>query len=311
MLTAAIWGFAFVAQRKGLESLDPFSFNALRFSLGAASVAIVGRVFKSHPPIRVSNPAEGIAEVSPPLIGKWQPMLLGVLLFIAASLQQTGMIWTGAGSAGFITGLYVVFVPLIGLLRGQALRPYIGLAVALSVGGLWLMNGNAELAATMGNLCVLGGAVFWAFHVQMVDKLSKLQGAFKLAEVQFAVCAALSLLASLGLELVWPRHSSVGPGFWGSAGSALLPITYAGILSVGVAFTLQIHAQKKVKPHTASVVLCLEGVFALFGGWLLLGEEVGLTSLAGGALLFAAMLVSIMGERGKFFLIDKKRPRKR
>lgn len=303
--TALIWGLGFVAQRKGLESLDPFTFNALRFALGSLCVYLVIRLGSRNKD--GDQAAEGIFLSEPTQRTLWgQPLLLGILLFIAASLQQVGMLWTGAGSAGFITGLYVVIVPLIGLLRGQQLRSYMGLAVLLAVPGLWLLNGASGLSATRGNLLVLIGAFFWAWHVQLVDKLSKEHPAMRLAAFQFAVCAVLSALGSLLWAVISPGTSALGYALPDRIGSALLPLLYAGVFSAGIAFTLQIHAQKKVKPHTASVILCLEGVFALLGGWLLLSEQVVWQSLIGAGLLLGAMLVSILGEQGRFFLIDKK-----
>ncbi len=301
LLTAAIWGFAFVAQRKGLESLDPFTFNFLRFTLGAFCVWL----FRVVAAKREKSPEDN-AVVRYDSVGLREPVVLGVLLFIAASLQQCGMIWTGAGSAGFITGLYIVFVPLIGLFRKQRLRRNIVLAIVLSLAGMWLMNQGAELDATLGNLIVLVGAFFWALHVQMIDRLTRHYHSLDLALTQFSVCAVLSFLGSIIYRIVIPGQVLFDLQFVSSIYSALLPILYAGVLSVGVAFTLQLYAQKRVHPQAASVILCLEGVFAMLGGFLLLHESISLLSLIGAVLLFAAMVVSVVSDRGKIFLIDKK-----
>jgi drug/metabolite transporter (DMT)-like permease len=301
LLTAAIWGLAFVAQRKGMDSLDPFTFNALRFALGAVCVALPGWFSKAK------NPSAQIASADPAPLewNSWKgPLLLGSLLFLAASLQQFGMLWTGAGSAGFITGLYVVFVPLIGLGRGQKLNPPLALAVALSLAGLVLINGKPNLQATLGNSLVLAGAVFWALHVQLIDKLTKSHSSLRLAQFQYWVCAFLSLAGSL-VHRVHSHQGIFTAKLLAGVRTASLPLLYAGIMSVGVAFTLQLHAQKKVQPHAASVILCLEGVFAMLGGWLLLREKVSSTAILGAALLLAAMLVSVWQER-RDFLIDKK-----
>ena len=301
LLTAAIWGLAFVAQRKGLEHLDPFTFNALRFALGALSVWLLARLPRFN--AGKVNSGSPLNAVTAARHESWKgSLLLGLLLFIAASLQQFGMLWTGAGSAGFITGLYVVFVPLIGLGRGQKLNALLVLAVALSLAGLTLINGKPDLQATLGNGLVLIGAVFWALHVQLIDKLTKSHSSLRLARIQYGVCAGLSLFGALiHRGLAWLGFAGLGS----SVISAGLPILYAGILSVGVAFTLQLQAQKRVQPHAASVILCLEGVFAMFGGWLLLREKVSPHAITGAALLLAAMLVSIWQER-RDFLIDKK-----
>ncbi|MFA6721641.1 MAG: DMT family transporter, partial [Candidatus Cloacimonadaceae bacterium] len=299
LITAAIWGFAFVAQRKGMESLDPFTFNALRFGLGALCVW----AFSLLPRIRDRKP--GAANPGPGPRNSWKgPLLLGALLFVAVSFQQIGMLWTGAGSAGFITGLYVVFVPLIGLGRGQKLNSLMIVAVALSLAGLAFINGKPSLQATLGNALVLVGAVFWALHVQLIDKLTKTRSSLRLARIQYWLCALLSLAGSL-IYRAAVRKPVWDLALWKSIQAAGLPLLYAGIMSVAVAFTLQLHAQKKVQPHAASVILCLEGAFAMFGGWLLLGEKVSASALLGAALLLAAMLVSVSRERREF-LIDKK-----
>lgn len=295
LLAAAIWGFAFVAQRKGMESLDPFTFNALRFILGAIFVQILG-FFGKKPTTLSPTPQKD----------RKGPLLLGLLLFVASSFQQFGLIWTTAGSAGFITGLYVVFVPLIGLGRGQKFSFKTALMVALSVAGLLLINGKPSLEASLGNLLVLVGAVFWAFHVQTIDKLTKVHSSLDLAKSQYYLAAALSLLGGIVWNIFRPESFSV-PAFLLALKSAAPALLYAGIMSVGVAFTLQLHAQKRVPPQAASVILCSEAVFAMFGGWILLKERLGVNSLFGAALLLAAMLLSVFTSRLDF-LIDKKRP---
>lgn len=303
LLAAAIWGFAFVAQRQGLESLDPFSFNALRFALGALSVCL----FSLLPKFSGRKSEAGIAEASPVQDDEkgWKgPLLLGFLLFIAASFQQVGMLWTGAGSAGFITGLYVVFVPLIGLGRKQKFTSMMLLAVILSLAGLVLINGKPSFEASLGNGLVLIGAVFWALHVQLIDRLTQTNSSLRLARIQYTVVALLSLAGSL-IYVLFSHQAVPGIFVWKNVWSAGPAILYTGIMSVGMAFTLQLHAQKKVKPHTASVILCLEAVFAMFGGWLILQEKVTIPAFFGAALLLSAMLVSVFGERWDF-LIDKK-----
>lgn len=294
LLAAAIWGFAFVAQRKGMESLDPFTFNALRFLLGAVFVQILG--FFGKKPTSLSPTSQK---------DRKGPLLLGLLLFIASSFQQLGLLWTTAGSAGFITGLYVVFVPLIGLGRGQKFTLKTALLILLSLAGLLLINGKPDLQASLGNLLVLVGAVFWAFHVQTIDRLTKVHSSLTLAKSQYYLAAALSLVGGIIWNIFSPEGYCV-TGFLPALKSAAPALLYAGIMSVGVAFTLQLHAQKKVPPQAASVILCSEAVFAMFGGWLLLKEKLGKGSLLGAALLLAAMLLSVFAPQLDF-LIDKKR----
>lgn len=306
VLTAAIWGFAFVAQRRGLESLDPFTFNALRFALGALCVgafrAFLGR--KKQVALGLLDTPAGGSSLG---ATRWsEPLILGLLLFCAASLQQVGMLWTGAGSAGFITGLYVVFVPLLGLFRGRRLSRLMFLALLLSVAGLWLINRNARLDASRGNLLVLAGAIFWALHIQWIDRCSKLHPILDLALIQYSVTALLSAVIGVGYQLLGTGWDAWRTGLWQNIVSAGIPILYAGLLSVGLAFTLQILAQKKVEPVRAGVILCLEGVFAMLGGYLILAEKVSLLALLGAAMLLLAMLISIRESGRRDFMIDKK-----
>lgn len=269
LITAALWGFAFVAQRKGMESLDPFSFNAMRFALGAIFVRVVlFKSFREHAKI------------------VWQP---GLVLFFAAAFQQVGIIYTSAGSAGFITGLYVLFVPLFGLWRGQKIELKTLAAITLSVGGLYLINNGAGLQASFGNLLVFISAIFFALHMQLVDKYSKLYPAGVLAFSQFAVAAGLSALTAILQRVILGGLDAAQ--FLRGSGQALIPILYGGIFSAGIAYTLQIKAQQKASPSAAAVIMCLEGVFAMIGGALLLSESISLQSLGGAAFLLSAMIM--------------------
>jgi len=282
ILASAIWGLAFVAQRKGNESLHPMLFNGIRFALGALMLTLFQGLRGKK-----SNPFAG-SQFKPELL------LLGTVLFIAASLQQIGLLWTSAGSAGFITGLYVVFVPLIGYWRAQRPGKAIMAAVLLAVGGMWLINRGASLDAGFGNLLVLVSALFWALHVQLIDRLAKHFPSLTMAIWQYGVCALFSLLLweAGNLTGLVERVSltELGTG----VRVALLPLLYGGLASVGIAYTLQLHAQKRVAPAPASIILCLEAVFAMLGGWLLLSEPLGLYSLSGAGMLLAAMLISVL-----------------
>lgn len=305
LITAAIWGFAFVAQKQGMQSLDPFMFNGIRFALGAAFVRLISlkirkQVEQSANPVKpdlirqdksLSMYVEQSADPAKPLPFPW---LLGLVLFIAASLQQLGMVWTTAGNAGFITGLYIIFVPLLGILRHQKTNANLKAAIGLALVGLYLINSNQGIDITLGNAIVLVSAIFWGIHVQMVDKYTHHYETFYLAFAQFAVCAGLSLLIGLGYQLAKQPSFLLHQDFWLNVRQAGLPILYGGLMSVGVAYTLQVYAQKKTKPANAAIILCLEAVFALLGGWWLLSERVSLAMLAGAALLLVAMLLSLL-----------------
>jgi drug/metabolite transporter (DMT)-like permease len=275
LLTAMIWGFAFVAQRQGMESLDPLLFNGLRFSLGAV---IVGLLAVSKTRTQAKMPF---------------PWLLAITLTIATSLQQIGMVWTTAGNAGFITGLYVVFVPIIGIFRKQLICKTVWIAVVLAVLGLYLINVKQDINVSLGNLFVLFSAVFFAWHVQLVDKYTKMYDTLSLAFAQVSFCALGSLALGIVYNLIQKPDFMFTAHIYQAIGKALVPILYAGLMSVGVAYTLQVYAQKKVAPSAAAIILCLESVFALLGGWLVLQEKLTLPILSGAGLLFIAMLLSI------------------
>lgn len=266
-----------------MQSLDPLSFNGIRFALGAVFIWLVaGKTSQKSQPF---------------------PLLPGLVLFVAATLQQIGMVYTTAGAAGFITGLYIVLVPVLGLLKGHRLSPLLLGAVLLSLSGMYLLNQPGDLKAGFGNLLVLGSAVFWAIHVQLIDSYAKKFPAVHLAFSQYAVCALLSLLGFGLSSLIHAPVYLFSAAFANHLQSALLPLLYGGIMSVGVAYSLQVKAQQKASPTGAAIILCLEGVFALFGGWLILHENLSGRSLLGAGLMLAAMLISVLPK----FLIDRNR----
>ncbi len=274
LVTAAIWGFAFVAQRKGMESLDPLMFNAIRFALGAVFLGMVKRV----------NVYRGLRS----------GFVLGLLLFVAATLQQYGLVWTTAGNAGFITGLYVVFVPLIGLLRGQKMELKLWGAVGLAIIGMYYISNNQALEVSFGNAIVLISAIFWAWHVQFIDHLVHKNSPYELAFGQFVTCAGLSFVGVITLYLFQKPAYIASPELGGDILSAGLPILYGGLCSVGIAYTLQVYAQRKTAPSTAAIILCSEGIFALLGGYLLLGEAITTNTVIGALMILSAMLLSVL-----------------
>ena len=270
LLAAVIWGFAFVAQRVGMEFVGPFTFNAVRFALGGLSLLPVAFwLRRDHPSQRLRLLLGGGA-------------LLGLGLFGGASVQQMGLVFTTAGKAGFITGLYVVLTPLLGLVWGQRTGWNAWLGVLLAVLGLYLLTVEGPLTLSRGDGLVLAGAFFWAIHVQLTGWLVRRLDALWLSVVQFAVCALLSTIAA------WQSEPFSLDGLLGATPAIL----YGGLLSVGVAYTLQVVGQKKAPPTLAAVLLSLETVFAALGGWLILGEVLTERALWGCAAMFAGMLIS-------------------
>jgi drug/metabolite transporter (DMT)-like permease len=277
LLTAAIWGFAFVAQRVGMDYVGPFTYNGVRFALGSLSLV----------PLLRLGPEPPLGDGSPRLL-LLGGGLLGLVLFAAASLQQVALVTTTAGKAGFITGLYVVIVPFLGLLWGQrtAAGTWAG-AVSAAV-GLYLLSVTASWEMEYGDFLVLLSAVFWSFQVLLIAWLSPRVRTVALASYQFAICALLSLATAFWVEEV--RVSAI----LAAAG----PILYGGLLSVGVAYTLQVVAQRSAPPAHASILMSLEAVFAAFGGWLFLEEALTPRGWVGCGLMLAGMLISQLGGPG-------------
>ncbi len=274
LVTATIWGFAFVAQRAGMEFVGPFTFNAIRFALGAlALVPFVWFGRKRPHPSRVPTFSR------PFLFGT---ALAGTILFLGSTFQQTGIVYTTAGKAGFITGLYVILVPILGLALGHKTDLKTWAGALLAVGGLYFLSVRGNFKIQTGDLLVLVSAFFWASHVLVIDNLSPKFDTLRLALLQFLVCSILSLVAALWVEEI----------MWVKIVQAAVPILYAGVLSVGIAYTLQVVAQKNAHPSHAAIIMSLESVFAAVGGWLVLGEKLSPRESLGCLLMFTGMILS-------------------
>lgn len=277
LITATIWGFAFVAQRIGMDYVGPFTFNGIRFALGSLSlIPLILLLQKRQPREQVKIPEDQQISI---LKGG---LLAGGALFAGASLQQAGMVYTTAGNGGFITGLYVVIVPLLGLFWRQ--RPHAGTWVGaiLAAIGLYFLSITEELTISFGDLLVLIGAFFWAGHVLLIGWLAPRTDSLKLASVQFAICSLFSMLVAVVIEDI--NLPSIM--------QAAVPILYGGLGSVGIAYTLQVIAQREAHPAHSAIILSLEGVFAAFGGWLLLNEMLTMRSFFGCMLMLIGMLLS-------------------
>jgi drug/metabolite transporter (DMT)-like permease len=280
LVTAVIWGVAFVAQRAGMEYVGPFTYNAVRFALG--SIALLPLIAIQRRRARGAQVPSLPAGSRKPIRALQAGLLAGVILIFGASLQQIGLVYTTAGKAGFVTGLYVVLVPLSGLLWRQKTEWSAWAGAVLCVAGLFFLSVTAAFTVERGDLIVLAGSFFWAAHVQVVGWLSPRTDPVRLACVQFAVCSLASAAGALGFEQ--PRLSSI----MDAAG----PILYGGILSVGVAYTLQVVAQRNAPPSHAAILLSLESVFAALGGAVILGERLGTRGTVGCALMFVGMMLS-------------------
>lgn len=277
LLVAAIWGLAFVAQRVGMDHLGPFGFNAARFLLGALSLLPLTLLFRARP---------HQAELGPLLRGG---LAAGSLLFCGASLQQAGLLYTTAGNAGFITGLYIVLVPLAARMLGQPVNRSIWAGASLALVGLYFLSINEAMIINRGDLLELAGAAFWAAHVLIIGRLAPHLDGLRLSIIQFLVCALLCL----AVALIYEQDSFTLANLI----AAWQPIAYAGLLSVGVAYTLQVYAQKHSPAAHAAIIMSLEAVFAALGGWLLLSEALTDRAMAGCALMLAGMLLAQLPSR--------------
>ena len=280
LITAMIWGFAFVAQRSGMEYVGPFTFNAVRFTLGGISLI----------PLLLINKRRNFRNehLSPPSSNKILlkgGTIAGIILFFGASFQQGGMVYTNAGKAGFITGLYLILVPILGIMFKQKTTAAIWLGAVIALVGLYLLSVNENLSIDLGDLLVLASAVFWGFHVLVISRYSPKTDPIQLAFFQFMFCAFLSLIISIIIETTTLQNIL----------AASVPILYAGVVSVGIAYTLQVVAQQDVHPSHAAIIMSLEAVFAVIGGWIVLNESIPLRGLIGCGLMLTGMIISQFG----------------
>jgi drug/metabolite transporter (DMT)-like permease len=270
MITALIWGLAFVAQRVGMDHIGPFAFNGIRFALGGLSLIPLIIFLDRKNGTRLDRRAVVFG------------ILTGIVLVFGASLQQIGLVYTTAGKAGFITGLYVVLVPFLGLFFRQKASVHIWVGAAVAVAGMYLLGVQNNVSIEKGDLFELIGAVFWAVHVQLIGHFSKKTDPLKLSSIQFLTCSAVSLGISFFFETTTAANVR----------SAMIPILYGGLLSVGIAYTLQVIAQRHAHPSHAAIIMSLESVFAAIGGWFMLGETLSARGLTGCALMLAGMVIS-------------------
>ncbi|MCK9422895.1 MAG: DMT family transporter [Bacteroidales bacterium] len=275
LLAAVIWGFAFVAQRVGMDYVGPFTYTAVRFTLGSL-VLLPILLFRKSNAYGNRNPAS--SEKKKIILLQ---LILGLILFGGISFQQYGLQYTTAGNAGFITGFYVVLVPVVGIFLGHKNHFTIWIGVILAFAGLYFLSVTREFSVNPGDYFVFICALFWTVHVLLVGYVAPRTDPLRTAVIQFAICALLSWIVAAGLEPIVMR--AIVDAAW--------PILYGGVMSVGIAYTLQIIAQQKAHPAHASIILSLEAVFAVIGGWLLLQEQVTNRIIIGCLLMLAGMMV--------------------
>ncbi|QDR82231.1 2A78: carboxylate/amino acid/amine transporter [Sporomusa termitida] len=273
LLAAAIWGLAFVAQRVGMDHIGPFAFNGIRFVLGSLSLLpLIFHFGRNRQPTRAGEPADAVKA----------GILAGLVLFAGASLQQIGLIYTTAGKAAFITCLYIVIVPILGIFLKHCISRTTWLSSLLALSGLYLLCVKENFSIAYGDFLELVGALFWSVHILLIAHFANRVDVLKLSLCQFITCAVLSL----GAAFYWETITSEG------VAGALIPLLYGGIFSVGIAYTLQVVGQKYSPPAHAAIILSMETVFAAIGGFLLLDERLGEKELTGCALMLAGMLLT-------------------
>jgi len=256
-----------------MSHMGPFSFNAIRFSLGSLSLLplLVWRRNRKGSQTKIVFKKIFLPGV-----------LTGLVLFGGASLQQIGLVGTSAGKAGFITGLYVILVPLLGLLWGRRAHMAHWAGAILAVVGLYFLSVRENFTVSSYDLIVLAGAFLWAAHVHLIARFSDAVGPLRLSAIQFAVCGLLSTVAAFAFEVT--TLANLQGGLW--------TILYGSFLSVGLAYTLQVVAQRTADPAHSVVILSLEGAFAALGGWLVLEETLYLRDLLGSGFILIGILVS-------------------
>lgn len=274
LITACLWGFAFVAQKTGMEHLGPFMFSAIRFAVGASALVLLLRWFGQTKLNR-----EGlIAGVG-----------MGVILTFGAILQQIGIVETTAGKGGFITAIYILLVPIFLSFSGKRLSFQIWPAAILALLGLYLLSiKDGEFSnINTGDYWVLASAIFWATHILLIEKaVNKYHDPLRLSIVQFYTCSLLSLVGAFIFEPVVWSEIVIG------AKGALVELAYASIASTTIAYTLQVFAQRSVPSHHAALILSLEAVFAVIGGVWLLDEELTTRMMLGFGLIFAGIILA-------------------
>jgi len=282
LLATVIWGFAFIAQSVGMERIGPFTFQMARCALAVVFLFSICPLMeaKKHS-LRAS-----LAKWADPKLWK-AGILCGLALFVAASLQQIGLVSSDAGKAGFITAMYIVLVPVLGIFLGRKIPKAAVFSVILAVAGLYLLSAMGSSGINTGDLCLMGCALAFAVQITCIDRMATDLDGIRLNCIQALTVTVLSLPFALATETIVISDLLA---CWG-------PLMFAGVLSMGVAYSLQIVGQKNLEPTTASLIMSLESVFAALGGAWLLHERMTPRELLGCGLVFTAVVISQLPER--------------
>lgn len=279
LLTAFIWGSAFVAQSVGMDYIEPFTFNGVRSIIGGLVLLPVLWYMRKRRGVKLTAGMRRQTWIG----GLW----CGIILFCASSLQQFGIVHTTAGKAGFITALYIVLVPIARLFQKRKVRPVVWIAVALAAAGLYLLCIQQGFSIARGDFLVLCCAILFTAHILVIDSFSPRADGVAMSCLQFFIAGILSFICMTLFETPSPKAIL----------DCWAPILYAGVLSSGVAYTLQIIAQRDTDPAVASLLMSLESVFAAISGWVILGESFSTREFAGVLLMFLAIILAQLPPR--------------
>lgn len=290
LITSIIWGTAFVAQSEGMNYVEPFTYNAMRTLLGGVVLIPVMLLFRFHD--KRNEKEKSSCSLKNTVIGG---ICCGVALFIASSFQQAGIAQTTAGKAGFVTALYIVIVPMIGIFLHKKMPLRMWLFIAIALAGFWLLCIKQDIGISSGDLLVFFGAIAFAVHITVIDYFNqKNTDGILMSCIQFFTAGLLMLICMFIFE------KPTIPNIMGAGGTIL----YAGILSCGVAYTLQILGQKHTNPTLATMLMSLESVFAALSGWLILGEKLSIKEFIGCVLIFAAVILAQLAGTDKLKKIE-------
>lgn len=291
-VAALIWGTAFVAQSVGMDHIGPFTFNAVRSLVGGIALIPVILLFN-----RRKSPERRETERANRKTLLLGGVCCGLALGVASCLQQVGIQYTTVGKAGFITALYIVIVPILGLFFHKKVGAKLWISVVVAILGLYLLCMSGSLRLSWGDFLVLLCALCFSAHIMVIDYFSPKVDGVEMSCIQFFVAAVFSAVLMLAVEGVPDPHA---------VAISWMPILYTGVLSSGVGYTLQIIGQKGVNPTVASLVLSLESVISVLAGWVILGQSMSSREILGCVLMFGAIILAQLPERKKKIQLNEK-----
>lgn len=285
LLTAFIWGVAFVAQSVGMDYIEPFTFNSIRSIIGGLVLIPLILILRKKDKTKRTEEETRLYNKNTIVGG----IVCGIFLAVASSFQQFGLMYTSVGKAGFITALYIVIVPILGIFLKKRVAPIVWVSCLIAIIGFYMLSISGQVTINRGDILVLICAGLFSFHILTIDHFSPKGDSVAISCIQFFTSGVICGICMLLFE-----HPQIG-----NILEAYIPLLYAGVMSCGVAYTLQIVGQKNMEPTVASLILSLESVFSALAGWVILNEGLTTKELIGCALVFAAVLLAQIPQKGK------------